>query len=103
MLPFYEEYLLRNVGIDPTVYYRDTIRNNFHRAKAWENEQVTRWEHTRHLSFMILDTTFAGMSGAKVNKKYKTPQSLFPLPNDPKSKEIIEEKDAMAFFKKQFA
>ena len=36
------------------------------------------------MAFTIIDWTFAGMSGEKVNKKIKSPETWFKLPTDVK-------------------
>ena len=79
------------MGIDPTLYYRDTVRNNYKRANAWEKSQEEEWQRTRFLAFTIIDYTFRGMSGEKVNKKFKSPKDLLPLPSDPKEKAVSKE------------
>ena len=81
----YERYFTETVGIDPQIYYRDTIRNHFKRAFAWENKESEDWKKYRFLAFSIIDWTFAGMEGKKVNKRLKKPEDLFKLPTDNQS------------------
>lgn len=84
----FEKYFLTTIGIDPAIYYADTLRNNHKRAQAWENQESEEWKKYRYLAFTIIDSTFAGMNGTKVNKKLKRPEDMFKLPTDVKEKKI---------------
>ena len=45
----------------------------------------------RNLEFAIYNTCYAGMSGAKVFKKYKSPEDLYRLPTDKLEKPLSGE------------
>ena len=47
-----------------------------------QNENTTRWEHTRNIEFAQYNVQYNSMNGKKIFKNLKRPRDLYELPSD---------------------
>ena len=82
----------------PDTFWKNSMKENTLLAEYHTSKDEDNWIRSRNVEFAIYNTTFAGMSGARVFKKIKEPQDLYKLPSD-KPKEVMEGKRAEDYMK----
>lgn len=95
-----EEFYLHIIGIEPSAYYVNTLRNNNHIAKAWSVNKDSQLEMHRYIAYSNFITAVS-MNGKALFPKIKKPSDLFKIPSlDDKVKEKALEGDAANEFMK---
>lgn len=94
-----ERYFLSSVGIDPSKYYINTLRNNNYIAKSWEYEREHQLEMFRYVAYATFASTIA-MNGKQVFSKIKKPSDLFKIAGLDKKDDKALEGDAANDFMK---